>query len=233
MKPKAIVSLSGGLDSAVLLTQIAKEGFDPVCFSFQYGSKHNPYEYEMAVKLAARFASKGLYGIDLSTTIGPHLRSDLLRTGGEIPEGHYQENTMRRTVVPGRNLMFISMLAAAAESMEAQAVFIGVHAGDHAIYPDCRPEFIKAAGDAVLTSTEGRVLLQAPFLHMTKADIVKRGLEIGTPFEFTRTCYKDQLIACGKCGSCQERLEAFELNGARDPIPYLSRGLMPLASAKL
>jgi len=143
-----------------------------------------------------------------------------LLTGGDIPEGHYEDESMSRTVVPGRNIIFASILTGVAWSLGAEEVWLGIHQGDHAIYPDCRPEFYRAMNEAVTLGTDGKVVLKAPFLDTNKTGILRRGLFLNVPYGYTRTCYKEQEIACGKCGSCQERLEAFAECGLTDPVEY-------------
>jgi len=153
-------------------------------------------------------------------------KSDLLKSGGEIPEGHYAADSMKATVVPGRNLIFASIVAGYAESIGATAIALGVHSGDHHIYPDCRPEFTSALELTLQASTEGMLSLLTPFMDMDKTSILKLGnsLEIKVPYVLTRTCYKDQKISCGKCGSCVERLEAFAEIKVTDPIKYETNG---------
>ncbi len=162
--------------------------------------------------------------IDL-TGVMAGFKSALMKDGGDIPEGHYTDESMSATVVPGRNIIFLSILAGAAWSAGATMIAIGVHKGDHAIYPDCREQFIAAMSTAIFSGTDGRVCVSAPFRDMDKISILKWGLEHDVPYTLTRTCYKDQVVSCGKCGSCVERLEAFELNEIEDPIPYYSRGV--------
>lgn len=220
---KIVLSLSGGMDSTTLLESLlTNNAVYP--FQFVYGSKHNPYEIE-AVRNLAQYYGLHIPVIDLTTAF-QSIQSNLLKSGGDIPEGHYEAENMRQTVVPGRNSIFIAILAGIAESIGASKVALGVHAGDHHIYPDCRANFIQAMDSAVKLSSDGKVSLFAPFIDMTKTDILKHGLEIQTPYYLTRTCYKDQPIACGKCGSCQERLEAFAINGVQDPLEYESRVLV-------
>lgn len=217
---KALVSLSGGLDSTVLLSVLKSDPTIDILatVNFQYGSKHNLYEM-LAAERVAKF-----YGLPYKCiqahSIFDGFKSDLLQTGGDIPEGHYEHESMRRTVVPCRNMIFLSTLAGLAESIGADRVFIGVHSGDHHIYPDCRPEFIDAMKTSIHAATDGKVALSAPFLYLNKGQIVKHGLVHNAPLSLTRTCYKDVSVACGKCGSCQERLEAFALNKTIDPIGY-------------
>lgn len=215
---KALVSLSGGLDSTTVLAEALSQGLEVVAVSFSYGSKHNEFENIQARKIA------GYYNVPFELIeldgVMKGFTSNLMKSGGEIPEGHYEDASMALTVVPARNIIFASILAGKAWSLGCELVFLGIHQGDHAIYPDCRPEFFDAMNKAIDTGTDGKVLLAAPFLTTDKAGIVKRGLELGVPYELTRTCYKHQKIACGKCGSCRERLEAFEKNNAKDPICY-------------
>lgn len=230
MKPVSVVSLSGGMDSAVVLASAVEDakvsGREVHAISFRYGSKHNRFENAAAEKVASYFGVN--FQIKDLSTIFSSFSSNLLMSGGPIPEGHYEAASMSLTVVPGRNIIFGSILAGLAWSLggENSKVWIGVHSGDHAIYEDCRPAFIEAFKQAISSGTGNRVDVVAPFLWGNKTSIIKRGLELGVPFGLTRTCYKDQPIACGKCGSCQERLEAFRNNGIDDPVEYEFRGVL-------
>lgn len=217
--PLCLLSLSGGMDSAVLFTySLTQYQGRVLAVNFFYGSKHNEFEQDCARKLCEKYSTE-LIQIDLSG-VGKNLSSSLLTSGGEIPEGRYNEESMKSTVVPARNMVFISILAGLAESKGVSIVSLGNHAGDHAIYPDCTPEFFFAMRKAVWEGTGKKVRFTAPLLYMTKTEILKYGLEHGTPFELTRTCYKDQALSCGKCGACTERLEAFEALKIKDPINY-------------
>jgi 7-cyano-7-deazaguanine synthase len=231
MSHKILVSLSGGLDSATMLAVIARHNDDLPSFvegvSFYYGSKHGTYEVRAARSVASHFGVR-LRELDLSPFMST-LRSNLILGGGRVPDGHYNEESMKKTVVPGRNMIFLSVLAAIAESEDFGAVYIGAHAGDRAIYPDCRPEFLSPMSEAVLASSAGKVRLHVPFLGITKSQIVHTGLSLNAPYRLTRTCYKDQPVACGRCGSCIERREAFILNGAKDPVEYEYDGPLPEA----
>lgn len=218
---KAVIALSGGLDSCCLTGHLKQAGYDVIPVSFTYGSKHNQYENE-AARMIADFYQTKLIEIDMSTTF-QHFESNLLKKGGEIPEGHYEDKNMKLTVVPGRNMIFLSILAGIAQSRGVDTIGIGVHAGDHAIYPDCRPEFIERMEAAVVSATDGLVnKIEAPFINKTKGEIIMHAgtLKIEVPLSLTRTCYKDQPAPCGKCGSCVERLEAFEYCGFADPVIY-------------
>ena len=228
---KSVIAFSGGMDSATLLWDVLETGAKGervVAVNFTYGSKHNFYERMAAKVVASRTdPSRVEYReIDL-TPVMAGFKSDLLKSGGSVPEGHYEAKSMERTVVPARNIIFASILAGIAWSEGADRVYLGVHAGDHAIYPDCRPEFVEAMQEAVRAGTGNKVRLFAPYLDIDKADILGIGLRLNVPYHLTRTCYKDQPVACGRCGSCQERREAFAKNKAEDPIQYESRDILP------
>ena len=222
---KVLVSLSGGMDSATVLARAIHHGLSVETVSFSYGSKHGKYELESAKRIAVSYKVPHCI-LDISQALAG-LKSNLLLSGGEIPEGHYEEQSMSLTVVPGRNLIFISILAGLAWSKGCGAIWFGAHAGDHAIYEDCRPAFLDAMNAAVIAGTGHRVSLVTPFLYDDKVSILRFGLGVDVPYILTRTCYKDQEIACGKCGSCQERLAAFLANEVEDPLRYESRGIIP------
>lgn len=217
---RILIALSGGLDSATLLAKLLNENHQVKAVSFKYESKHNRYEMEAAEKIA------DYYGIELIkkdvSAIFTGIKSDLLMSGGPIPEGNYDADSMKSTVVPARNMIFISIMAAMGVSLNAECIGLGVHAGDHHIYPDCRPDFIECMEIAVRKATEKVIKeLKAPFLNVSKSIIVQDAIRLGVPIQLTRTCYKDQAVACGACGSCQERLLAFAENGVKDPILYM------------
>jgi len=219
MKKKAIVALSGGMDSTTVLAKLLDEGYEVECFAFDYGSKHSHYELEAASKVAF-FYGVPLHGpIDLKSTMSM-FESNLLKTGGAIPEGHYSHPSMEQTVVPARNIIFLSIMAGLAWSRGASKIAIGIHQGDHAIYADCRTDFYKAMDSAIFLGTDKRVEIIAPFLETDKTGILDWGLVHEVPYHLTRTCYKEQQDSCGVCGSCVERLEAFAAHGVRDPIAY-------------
>ncbi len=215
---KAIISLSGGMDSATVLAEAINQGRACMGVGFCYGSKHNQYENAMAQKLADYYNTP--YQLLNLEGVMKGFKSNLMLEGGDIPEGHYEDESMSKTVVPARNIIFISILAGVAWSNNADEVWLGIHSGDHAIYPDCRPKFAEVMGNAILEGTDRMVDLQYPFLYWDKARILTRGIELRVPYKLTRTCYQNQEKACGKCGSCCERLEAFSMNGIEDPIKY-------------
>lgn len=224
-KKKVVVLLSGGMDSVTALYQAAKDHEVVASLSFHYGSKHNDKELPMAKWHADKLGVPHLV-IPLGF-IGEQFSSDLLAKGGEIPKGHYEEQTMKKTVVPFRNGIMLSIAGGFAESKEAQGLVIAAHAGDHAIYPDCREDFMKAMADAIRLGTYAGIEVLRPFIAMTKADIAKRGSEIGVDYLQTWSCYVGGDTHCGECGTCVERREAFMLSGVPDPTPYLSTAPLP------
>jgi 7-cyano-7-deazaguanine synthase len=218
---KAVVLLSGGMDSVTALYHAATEHDVTEALSFDYGSKHNhreiPFARHHAEKLGVRHTVIPLQ------FIGEHFASDLLQSGGDIPDGHYEEDSMKRTVVPFRNGIMLSIAAGFAESREAEGLVIAAHAGDHAIYPDCREAFMQAMSDAIRLGTYAGVQVLRPFIVMTKSQIAARGAALGVDFAQTWSCYKGRAIHCGTCGTCVERREAFLLAGLEDPTEYLIR----------
>ena len=217
---KVVLGLSGGMDSSTLTGFYISCGYEVIGVSFEYGSKHNKYENKAAEEIA-KFYNIELKKISLPF-IGEQFHSNLLKTGGEIPEGHYQQENMSLTVVPGRNVIFASIMMGLAWSLQAEIIGLGVHIGDHAIYGDCRPGFVAAMNAAIIQASDGTVRIEAPFQYCDKNEILKIGYNLNpqVPYEYTRTCYKDQLFSCGRCGSCSERLEAFKKIGIKDPLTY-------------
>lgn len=224
---KAVTILSGGMDSATLAYLMAAKEFDQHFLSFNYGQRHVK-ELRCAAAVASTLHCRHDI-IDLTSVT--HLLTGSALTDPkavDMPEGFYAEENMRLTVVPNRNAMMLSVAWAVGISEKAEYVFYGAHAGDHFIYEDCRPEFITTLSEAFRLGTHGKypVSINAPFQDMDKAEILRRGLKEKVPYEFTWTCYKGGESACGVCGSCQERLEAFHLNGIEDPLQYETRKLI-------
>lgn len=210
---KAVLVYSGGLDSTTLLYEY-KDSI-ALAVSFDYGSKHNKRELEFAALNCKRLGIRHLV-IPLEF-MGKYFRSDLLIGGGDIPEGSYADENMKSTVVPFRNGIMLSIAAGLAESYELDAIMLANHSGDHAIYPDCRPEFIEGMAAAVEAGTYNGVKVVSPYCNMTKREIALRGRELGVDFSLTYSCYKGGEKHCGRCGTCVERKEALE---GFDPTEY-------------
>lgn len=226
---KVIVLVSGGMDSVAALYDAAAEHEVVGTVSFDYGSKHNHKE----IPFARLHAEKLLVPHQVIPIgfVNELLTSDLLQSGGEIPEGHYEESNMKATVVPFRNGIMLSIAAGFAESREAEGLVIAAHSGDHAIYPDCREEFMQPMGDAIRHGTYAKIELLRPFISMRKEDIAARGHDLGVDFSQTWSCYKGGDIHCGRCGTCVERREAFQIAGIPDPTEYLDTGDLPAKPA--
>lgn len=215
---KAIAILSGGLDSTTSLYKAIANGYELLeAISFDYGQKHK-LELTKAAKTCEKLGIK--HKIVDVTCLTSLLDSALTRDDIEVPEGHYAEDNMKATVVPNRNMIMTAIAAGRAMTLKADTLILGVHQGDHTIYPDCRIEFIQAMAAALALADWHSVTIYAPFLATDKTGIVKEGLALNVPFEDTLTCYKGGEVACGKCGSCTERKESFEKNNAIDPIQY-------------
>jgi 7-cyano-7-deazaguanine synthase len=210
-----VTILSGGLDSTVLAHHLASLGYEQTFVTFDYQQRHFKEMY------FAQLTAQRLNGEHVPVSLGPLVRfwqGSALVGDHAVPHGHYEAPSMAITVVPNRNLIFLTIAAAVAVSRGATAVFTGVHSGDHAIYQDCRPEFIHAA-DAAMQLSCG-VSVNAPFVHFTKANIVRTGTNLAVPFEETWSCYEGGARHCGQCGTCVERIEAFKLAGVEDPTQY-------------
>lgn len=216
---KTLVVLSGGMDSATVLAQAIQDGDSVIAVHFQYGSKHNTKELE-AIKALVNHYHIPCQVIELPF-ISELFDSELLQGQGEVPEGHYAAENMKKTVVPFRNGILLAIAVGYAESHRCKKVLLGNHAGDHAIYPDCRGEFFRPFAQAAQEGTYARVQLQAPFMFTTKAAIAARGIIMQVPYEKTWSCYKGGNKHCGRCGTCVERIEAFQ--GHEDPTEYLDK----------
>ena len=224
---KVCVLLSGGMDSVTALHHAAREHDVVSALSFDYGSKHNASEIPCAQWHAAQLGIP--HTVIALPFVNEHFASDLLQSGGDIPDGHYAEENMKRTVVPFRNGIMLSIAAGFVESRGADGLVIAAHSGDHAIYPDCREPFMQAMSDAIRLGTYVEVQVLRPFIHTDKTGIARRGAELGVDFARTWSCYKGGPIHCGTCGTCVERREAFLLAGIADPTPYLATPPLPAA----
>lgn len=226
-RPKAVVLLSGGLDSTTVLAIAKDMGFDVYAMSFRYGQRHS-IELQYAIETAKHFGVKDhiIVEIDLRKFGGSALTADI-----DIPksaDGISTSNGIPITYVPARNTIFLSYALACAEVLGAADIFIGVNAVDYSGYPDCRPEFIdafeKMANLAVKACVEGKlkINIQAPLINMTKAEIIKRGMELGVDYSKTITCYDPTPdgLACGQCDACILRRNGFAEAGISDPTLY-------------
>jgi 7-cyano-7-deazaguanine synthase len=210
---QVVVIMSGGLDSTTLLYDLLEGGYAPFALSFNYGQRHSKelnYAKNTSRKLGVEHRTLNLAVSGLTELIA----TSALTGDTAVPEGHYAEDNMAATVVPNRNMIMLSMASAVAVSRKAAGVAIGVHAGDHAVYPDCRPSFIEDAEYAIMSGNEGFIdpnfRLMAPYVHKTKEWIAYRALELSVPLHETWSCYKGESWHCGKCGTCVERLEAID-----------------------
>lgn len=220
-----VVLCSGGMDSVVALHWAGHEHTVAAVISFDYGAKHNHRELPCAAEQAAlRGARHEVVKLDFVDRL---FDSSLLKSGGEIPDGHYEAANMKQTVVPFRNAIMLAIATGFAESIAAEGLVIAAHGGDHAIYPDCREDFMRAMGETMKLGTYAGVQLLRPFITMTKADIARAGAQLGVDFSKTWSCYKGGVIHCGKCGTCVERREAFALAGVLDPTVYVETGPLP------
>lgn len=216
---KTILIYSGGMDSTVLLYALLRENYTVRCLSIDYGQKHKK-ELSAASEICSQLDLEHKV-IDLSSIKQLFEQSSLINPEKPIPEGHYEQENMKATVVPNRNMILLSLATAWAISTESQFVSYAAHAGDHAIYPDCRESFAQSINEAMQLCDWHSVQLHRPFVHLTKADICKLGSELEVPFEMTWSCYKGGDLHCGRCSTCIERREAFHLAQVKDPTTYL------------
>lgn len=215
---KIVVVYSGGLDSTVLLHQLIREGNEVKAISIDYGQRHRR-ELSMAAKQAA-LAQIEHRVADLGTLRDLFSENALTSDTVEVPSGHYTEESMKATVVPNRNMILLAVAAGWAMSLKFDAVAYAAHSGDHAIYPDCRPEFGDAMGAVIKLADWHPVELSRPFVSMDKTGIVRLGAELGVRFDLTWSCYRGGAVHCGTCGTCVERKEAFTLAQVSDPTVY-------------
>ena len=222
---KAVVLCSGGMDSvAALYWARANEELTGVV-SFDYGAKHNHKEIPFAAEHAAKL------GVPHQVIALPFVEelfsSSLLKGGSAVPDGHYEAENMKQTVVPFRNAIMLSIATGYAESRGGEGLVIAAHGGDHAIYPDCREDFMRAMGATMKLGTYAKIELLRPFITLTKGGIAAAGARMGVDFSRTWSCYKGGEIHCGTCGTCVERREAFIAAGLPDPTRYAQTGPLP------
>lgn len=222
---KAVVLLSGGMDSSTVLAMALERGFDVIALTFDYGQKHRR-ELDSARRVAKHYGLKD--HIVMPLDLGRYLNSSLTQDSMSIPSGRSKTEIgtgIPSTYVPGRNTVFLSIAFSIAESRGATTVFIAANAVDFSGYPDCTPEFMEAFQKMIDLGTkvgrEGRgVKIEAPILRETKAQIVKEAIRLHVPLELTWSCYRGGAKACGVCDSCLLRLEGFKAAGVKDPIGY-------------
>ena len=225
---KAVVLLSGGLDSCTCMAVAKSRGFDVYPISFNYHQRHR-IELEGAKKIADFYHVKR--HLIIETNMDAIGGSALTDCQIEVPEGDIHRTEVPDTYVPARNLIFLSYAVGYAEVLGANHVYIGVNSVDYSGYPDCRPEFIQrfqALSDYSTTATavEGKhITIETPLQELSKAEIVKLGVKLGAPYQYTHSCYKGGEKACGVCDSCKLRLEGFREAGIEDPIAYETRGI--------
>ena len=212
----SLMVVSGGMDSVTMLYEYA-QSID-LAVVFNYGSNHNAREIECARHHCEKLGIE-LLEIDLSF-IGEYFHSSLLEGADAIPEGDYDFDNMKSTVVPFRNGIMLSAAAGLAESHGLARVMIANHAGDHALYPDCRASFIKAMATAISEGTYDNIMLYAPYTLLTKTEIAMRGKELGIDYSKTYSCYKGNEKHCGRCGTCKERRQALAEAGIEDLTEY-------------
>lgn len=216
---KSVVLLSGGMDSAVLLYHLKYSlGHTVVALGVDYGQRHG--KELVAARGVAKGALTELVLADLSACSALFAGSSQTSADIPVPEGHYAEESMKQTVVPNRNMVLLALATALAVSRKAEFVAYAAHAGDHTIYPDCRPEFVAAMDGAIRLADWHPVRILGPFVDKSKADLVRLGRDLEVPFARTWSCYKGGAVHCGKCGTCVERREAFQLAGVLDPTEY-------------
>lgn len=230
---KSIVVYSGGLDSTVLLCKLKAEGREVKALSINYGQRHRR-ELDQAAKVCALLGVEHR-GADLSGLKPLLAGSSQTDDTVAVPHGHYAAENMKLTVVPNRNMLLIAVAAAWAISQKADSVAYAAHAGDHAIYPDCREEFVRPLAAALAEADWHRVGLERPFLFHTKAEIVKAGAQIGAleAMALSYSCYEGKELHCGLCGTCQERRAAFRDASVPDPTRYDPAGLAELPDERL
>ena len=212
----SIIIVSGGMDSVTLLYDFKDR--IALGISFDYGSNHNAKEIPFARWHCEQL---GIEHITIDLAFMPqYFKSSLLEGADAIPEGHYADENMKSTVVPFRNGIMLSIAAGIAESRGLKYVMMANHGGDHTIYPDCRAEFVEAMSEATKAGTFPGIEILAPYTNITKADIARKGKELGIDYSKTWSCYKAEDVHCGKCGTCVERKEALRDAGIEDTTIY-------------
>ncbi|MFD1423082.1 7-cyano-7-deazaguanine synthase QueC [Laceyella tengchongensis] len=227
MSKKAVIVLSGGLDSTTCMGIALAEGYELYPITFHYNQRHDK-EVEHARKVAAHYGVAERHKVVDVSFLGQIGGSSLTDAALEVPTEGVGEG-IPSTYVPARNLIFLSLATAYAEVIGAQVLYTGVTAVDYSGYPDCRPEFIKSMEETINLATklgvtsDEKLRIATPLISLTKGEIIARGLELGVPYELTTSCYQGEEEACGECDSCLLRLKGFKENGVQDPIPYKTK----------
>ena len=212
----AVIIISGGMDSTTMLYEYKDD--IAMAITFDYGSTQNGRERVCAVTHCQRLGIKHI--IVPLEFMHRYFKSALLMTADDIPEGNYDEANMKSTVVPFRNGIMLSVAAGLAESRDLKRVMMANHFGDHAIYPDCREEFVKNMSAAISAGTYANITIDAPYTNISKADIARKGKALGLDYSETWSCYKGGKIHCGKCATCLERKAALAEAGINDTTEY-------------
>lgn len=215
---KAVVIYSGGMDSYTVLHKALRQGFEVHALSFHYGQRH-ARELHVAERVCSDLQVSHRL-IDIRAIHSLMDGSALTDTARDMPAGDYAQDNLTATVVPNRNMVLLSLAIAHAVNIGANVCFYGAHGGDHVLYPDCRPEFVDRMNAVAAIANFEPVHIEAPYLHSDKATILADGLAMGLDYADTWTCYLGEEQACGRCGSCRERLAAFAANGVTDPLRY-------------
>ncbi|GLS92000.1 7-cyano-7-deazaguanine synthase [Psychromonas marina] len=218
MQKKVVVIYSGGMDSYTVLHKAIEEGLTPYALTFDYGQRHIK-EIDVARSVCAELDIHHKV-IDISAINQLIGGSSLTDSSIDVALGHYKNENMKSTVVPNRNMILLSLAIGYAVSIGAEQVYYGAHSGDHEIYPDCRPIFVEKMNEVAAVANYESTEIYSPYLNSDKIGILKDGIRMGLDYGKTWTCYNGREKACGECGSCVERLEAFEKNGITDPVPY-------------
>lgn len=227
-QPLAVLAFSGGMDSTTLAAHYDHEGYGLLLLSFDYGQRH-VRELEAARHVAAHYQAEH-HVVDL-TAVGALMPGSALTDASlEVPEGHYAAASMRTTVVPNRNAIMANVAAGIASAHGAHVVALGIHAGDHHVYPDCRPTFLDALQSSITAALDGlpTPIVEAPFVHDSKTDIARLAAALNAPLALSWSCYRGGSVHCGRCGTCVERREAFNEAGLIDPTTYETEDRTPL-----
>ena len=220
MATRTVVIFSGGLDSTTLLYDLRNAGHELAALAVDYGQRHR--RELLCAQAICRDINVELKTLDLTALGSVFGRNSLSASASEVPEGHYESDSMQQTTVPNRNMILLSIAAGWAISNNYQAVAFGAHSGEYTPYPDCRPEFAAAMDHAAQLCDWKPLRILAPFVDWTKSDIVRRGVELKVPFHLTWSCYVGGDRHCGRCGTCLDRQHAFRISGVDDPTSYES-----------